>query len=103
MKQILIALVIFLLTTAATAFADPKIDFNAKCAICHRANKAIVKKAKMLNVDPSKLTLMTSKMSREEMIEITEKGKDKMPAFARELSKEQIADLVDYILLFRRK
>ncbi len=38
------------------------------------------------------------KMNRDEMIAIIEKGKDKMPAFEKELTKEQIAAIIDYIL-----
>lgn len=103
MKKIFIPLVIFLFATAATAFADAKLDFNAKCASCHRANKAILKKARMLNVEPGKLALMASKMSREEMIAITEKGKDKMPGFEKEMTKDQIISVIDYIIGFKNK
>lgn len=103
MKKTVVILALFFFTAAGNAFADAKLDFNAKCSSCHRASKAIIKKAKILNVDPRKLTLMTSKMNREEMIAITEKGKDKMPSFEKELSKEQIADVIDYIRAFRRK
>jgi len=103
MKKILIIMVLFSFTIAATAFADARIDFNAKCATCHRTNKSILKKAKMLNVEPGKLALMNSKMNREEMIAITEKGKDKMPGFEKEMTKDQITSVIDYIIGFKNK
>lgn len=80
-----------------------KIDFNAKCAKCHRATKALLKTAKSLGVDPGKLALRASKMNRDEMIAIIEKGRDKMPGFEKELTKEQIANIADYIVFLKKK
>ena len=59
------------------------------------------KTAKVLKVDPGKLALRASKMNREEMIAIIEKGRDKMPGFEKELTKEQITDIVDYAYRFK--
>ncbi len=117
MKKLLVLLVIAVLAAPAAALADAnavtttttksdnsaKIDFNAKCAKCHRATKALPNTAKSLGVDPGKLVLRTSKMNREEMIAIIEKGKDKMPGFEKELTKEQITDVVDYIIFLKKK
>ena len=115
MKKLLVLLVIMVLSTPAAALADTKIDdnaksdrnakidFNAKCAKCHRANKNLPKQAKFLEVDPAKLALRTSKMNRDEMIAIIEKGRDKMPAFEKELTKEQIVDIVDYITFLKKR
>ena len=83
--------------------SNAKLDFNAKCAKCHRENKALPKMAKSLGVDPRKLTLRTSKMNGDEMISIIEKGKDKMPGFEKQLTKGQIADLVNYILYLKSR
>ena len=41
----------------------------------------------MLNIDPTKLYLPASQMSKAEMIAIIEKGKDKMPSFEDRLTK----------------
>lgn len=103
MKKLLVLLVVIAFAAPAAALANPKVDFNAKCARCHRANKNLLKQAKLVGVDPAKLALRGSKMTREEMIAITEKGKDKMPAFEKELTKEQIADVVDYILQVKKR
>ena len=115
MKKLLVLLVLTVLSAPAAVLADAKvdssakvdsnakIDFNVKCAKCHRATKTLPKTAKSLGVDPGKLTLRTSKMNREEMIAIIEKGRDKMPGFEKELTKEQITDIVDYILFLKKK
>jgi len=103
MKKWGVMLVLLLFAAPTAALADARMDFNAKCASCHRATAKMLQAAKRLNVDPKKLTLMTSKMSRDEMIAITEKGKDQMPAFEKELSRDQIEAIADYILLFRKK
>ena len=103
MKTLFISLVLFVLAAPAAVLADPKIDFNANCAKCHRANKNLPKQAKLLEVDPGKLTLRTSKMNRDEMIAIIEKGRDKMPGFEKELTKEQIADIVDYVIFLKKR
>jgi mono/diheme cytochrome c family protein len=103
MKKMLVLLVLVVFTSPTAALADPKIDFNARCATCHRANANLPKIAKSLKVDPVKLSLRSSRMNREEMIAITEKGRDKMPGFEKELTQEQIADIVDYIIALKKR
>ncbi|PKN19135.1 MAG: hypothetical protein CVU71_10185 [Deltaproteobacteria bacterium HGW-Deltaproteobacteria-6] len=103
MKKIWSLLLITIFAMPVAGFADPKVDFNAKCAKCHRTNKNILKQAKLLNVHPEKLTLRTSKMTRDEMIAITEKGKDKMPGFEKDLTRQQIEDIIEYILALKNR
>jgi mono/diheme cytochrome c family protein len=84
--------------------ANGRIDYRAKCANCHGSNALMtVKTARRLGVDPRKLSLMASKMSKDEMIAITEKGKEKMPGFESVLTKEQIAGIVDYLVDYRAR
>lgn len=97
MKKLFIPIVLLALASPATVTADPKVDFNAKCSACHRANRNLIKVARTLKVDPIKLSLGASEMTREEMIAITEKGKDKMPGFGKEMTREQISEVIDYI------
>jgi len=97
-KYLCLSIIIVILTAPAAGIADPKVDFNAKCAQCHRTNKNIMKQAKLLGVNPEKLTLRTSKMTRDEMITVTEKGRDKMPGFEQELTRKQIEEVIDYVL-----
>ncbi len=103
MKKLLCLLMITVLIIPVVCLADPKVDFNAKCAICHRTNANILKRAKLLNVSPEKLALRSSKMTREEMIVITEKGKDKMPGFDKELTRIQIEEIIDYVLALKER
>lgn len=103
MRVLMIAFVLFAWTAPSSALANPGVDFNAKCATCHRANANLLKKAKSLKVDPRKLTLRTSRMTRDGMIAITEKGKDKMPAFEGELTRQQIEDIVDYVIALKNR
>lgn len=92
-----------LLILPVAGYANPKIDFNTQCAACHRSNANMLKKAKQLDVHPDKLALKNSKMSREEMIAVVQKGRDKMPGFEKELSKEQIEEVVDYVLALKNR
>jgi mono/diheme cytochrome c family protein len=99
MKKLFIVFVLILFLSPSVAVADSALDYKTKCAACHGANVNLLPKtARMLKVDPQKLALKGSKMNREQMIAITEKGKDKMPAFAKELTKDQIAAVIDYVL-----
>jgi len=103
MKYVLSLLMIAVLSTPVAGFADPKVDFNAKCAVCHRTNANLMKQARLLKVHPGKLALQTSKMTKEEMIAITEKGKDKMPGFEKDLTRKQIEDIIDYVLALNNR
>jgi mono/diheme cytochrome c family protein len=104
MKKLLITLFLFVFAVPSVALADGKSDFKNKCAACHGSNANLLPKtARLLKVDPRKLALKASQMNREEMIAIIEKGKDKMPVFEKELTKDQITAVVDYILDLRKK
>jgi mono/diheme cytochrome c family protein len=84
--------------------ADASIDYKTKCAACHGARANLLPKtARLLKVDPKKLALKASTMNKEEMIAIIEMGKEKMPGFEKELTKEQITDIVDFLIAIRNK
>ncbi len=88
--------------TAPAGPASGRLDYRAKCANCHGANALMtVRTARKLGVDPRKLSLIASKMNRDEMIAIIEKGNDKMPGFEKDLTKERIAGIADYVLDYR--
>jgi len=103
MKILSIPVLLLALAAPATVTANPKVDFNSKCSACHRANRNLLKVARTLKVDPMKLSLGASGMTREEMIDITEKGKDKMPGFGKEMTREQIAEVIDYIITMKNR
>jgi mono/diheme cytochrome c family protein len=98
MKKISTAFVVVLFALPALALADGKADFDANCARCHSGDaRTITKRSNILKIDPTKLALQASEMNEAEMIAIIEKGKNLMPGFERELTKEQIKAIVQYI------
>jgi len=104
MKRLFVVIVLLLFAVPAAGLADGRRDYKGKCANCHGANALLtVKTARKLRVDPRKLSLMASKMSKDEMVAIIEKGKGKMPGFEKELTKEQIAGIVEWLLDNRAK
>ncbi|MCK9392428.1 MAG: c-type cytochrome [Syntrophales bacterium] len=101
MKKFLISLIIVTFFTPVIAFADGRADYRATCASCHSpypTGHVEDQKAKILKTTSMKLALSASKMNRDEMIAITEKGKGTMPAYKDKLTKDQIAGVVDYII-----
>jgi mono/diheme cytochrome c family protein len=104
MKRLFVMLILVLFAAPTIGLADGGGDYKGKCAACHGAKGNLLPKtARLLKVDPRKLALKASSMNREEMIAITEKGKDKMPAFEKEMTKEQIISIIDYVLALRIK
>jgi mono/diheme cytochrome c family protein len=104
MKRLLVMFILVLFAAPTGVFADGGSDFQAKCAGCHGAKANLLPKtARLLKVEPRKLALKASQMNKEEMIAITEKGKDKMPAFEKDLTREQIVSIIDYIMAIRKK
>jgi len=104
MKKLLILLVLIVFATPTIAFANGMADYNSKCTRCHGGDaRTNTKRAKLLNIDPTKLYLPASQMSKAEMIAIIEKGKDKMPSFENELTKDQIIAIVDYVKSLSKK
>jgi mono/diheme cytochrome c family protein len=104
MKKLLTSCILIVFAMPTLVLADGRSDFNAKCASCHGANANLLPKtARLLKVNPKKLALKASELSRDQMIAITEKGKDKMPSFEKELTKEQIMAIVDFAIGARKK
>ena len=98
MKTMSVIVALLLFALPALALADGKSDFAAKCARCHEGDaRTVTKRANILKIDPKKLALRASDMNEAEMIAIVEKGKNQMPGFENELTKEQIQAVVDYV------
>ncbi len=99
-----IMLILALIAVPAALLADGSLDYKTKCAYCHGANANLLPKtARLLKVDPKKLSLKTSGLNREEMIAVVEKGRGGMPGFANDLSKDQITGIVDYLSGVKKK
>jgi cytochrome c6 len=85
------------LWSTALAADDAAATYKAKCAMCHGADgkgeTPIGKKMGIRDLTSADV----QKMSDEELITITTKGKNKMPGYENKLSAAQIKDLVAYI------
>jgi cytochrome c553 len=90
--------VLLTLLLTAYAFADGgAVTYKEHCAACHGARGAgDTMIGKNLQMRPLGSDEVQNK-SDDELAVIISKGKDKMPAFNRKLSKDQIADVVKYI------
>lgn len=91
----------FALTVGPVFGADGAAVYKAKCASCHgkdaKGNPAMVK---MFKVDASALDLTdkgTLEKTDEALIDITNKGVRKMPAFAAKLKAEEVSAVVAYV------
>jgi cytochrome c6 len=82
------------LGNTALAADDAAATYKAKCAMCHGADgkgeTPIGKKMGIRDLTSADV----QKMSDEELITITTKGKNKMPGYENKLSAAQIKDLV---------
>ncbi len=105
MRRILVAILSSALFTIAVpaAFADGAADYKAKCQMCHAADGSGKTPAgeKMGAHDLRSPDVV--KMTDAQMIEITAKGKNKMPGFAGKLTNAQIKDLITYIRELQKK
>lgn len=79
------------------ADGDGAALYKSKCGVCHGADgKAATPAAKAMGA--SDLTSATTqKMTDAQLIEITTKGKNKMPGYEKSLSAAQIKEVVVYI------
>ncbi len=79
------------------ADGDGATLYKSKCAICHGPDgKAATPAAKAMAA--SDLTsAATQKLTDAQLIEITTKGKNKMPGYEKSLSAAQIKELVAHI------
>jgi mono/diheme cytochrome c family protein len=104
MKTMLITFICGVLVLPVPAFANGESDYNASCAGCHGAKGYVqTEKAKALNMDVRKLALKASTKNKNEMTAVIEKGAGKMPSFEKQLTKEQISAIVDYIMSLQKK
>jgi mono/diheme cytochrome c family protein len=90
------ALSLFIAGTLCSAQTAADI-YKSKCQMCHAAdgsgNTPAGKSMKVLPFSRPDVV----KMSDDELITITKKGKGKMPAFQGKLTDDQIKELVAYI------
>jgi len=88
---------IILASAAGARAQEAAYLFKSKCQVCHGADgKGDTAAGKKLGVKDIHAPEVT-KMSDAELIEITKKGKDKMPSYDKKLTDDQIKQLVKYI------
>ncbi len=104
-NQISIAILsIMLASTGSIAFAQSGADtYKSKCAMCHGAtglgDTPAGKSTKARSFSDPEVV----KMSDDDLIAVTKKGKGKMPAYAGKLTDAQITDVVGYIRTLQKK
>lgn len=100
-RLLILAIICTLAMLSGTAAADDSAAteklFKAKCQSCHAAdgsgNTPAGKKVGARDVRLPE----AQKQTDAQLIEITAKGKKKMPAYEKKLTEQQIKDLVAYI------
>ncbi len=93
----LAALALGLAFYSTPAVADAAANYKAKCAMCHGADgKGDTPAGKKMGVHDF-ASPEVQKMSDADLIAITTKGKNKMPAYSGKLSDADIKDLIGYI------
>jgi len=81
----------------SAAADDGAATYKAKCAMCHGADgKGDTPMGKKLGLRDF-ASPEVQKMSDDELIAVTTKGKNKMPAYENKLSAAQIKDVITYI------
>src|SRR5712692_2430287 len=79
------------------AQSTPESLYKAKCAVCHGPDgKGETTMGKKLGVR-SFHSAEVVKETDTELLDITKKGKGKMPSFDKKLTDDQIKDLIKYI------
>jgi mono/diheme cytochrome c family protein len=80
-----------------------KVAFGSHCAVCHGIDgKGNTTMGKQLNAADLNSEAV-QKMSNDEMTKVVSGGKGSMPAFADQLSSDEIADVVRYLHTFGKK
>jgi mono/diheme cytochrome c family protein len=93
----LAAVLAFGTATCAYAQDDPAALYKSKCQACHgadgRGDTPAGKKVGAKDFHSGEV----AKMSDTELFEITKKGKEKMPAYDKKLTDDQIKTLIKFI------
>lgn len=86
-----------LILYSSPAWADAAANYKAKCAMCHGADgKGDTPAGKKMGARDF-ASPEVQKASDADLIAITTKGKNKMPAYSGKLSDADIKDLIEYV------
>jgi cytochrome c6 len=97
---VVLGVVVFVLSTPA-ARADNAAVYKAKCAACHGADGAGSAVGKKLGSHDFRSDEV-QKMPDDDLASITAKGKNKMPAYEKQLKPEEIKGLIAYIRAMKK-
>ena len=97
---VLLAALVFAVTIPA-AHADDAATYKAKCASCHAADGAGSPVGIKLGTHDFRSDEVR-KMSDADLTTITAKGKNKMPAYEKQLKPEEIKGLIAYIRAMKK-
>lgn len=97
-SKLVAVVLISVLVPATFGFAqDAAALYKSKCAACHGPDGAgATTMGKKLGVKDFRSPEVT-KLTDAELFDITKKGKNKMPAYDKKLTDDQIKDLVKYV------
>lgn len=77
--------------------------YKSKCQMCHAADgSGNTPAGKSTKVNPFNSPDVV-KMSDDDLIGVTKKGKGKMPAYAGKLTDDQIKDVIGYVRTLQKK
>ena len=102
---VILALAVFVILLAPAAFADDAAAalYKTKCAMCHAADgSGSVPMGQKTGVHDFR-SAEIQKMTDAQLIEITTKGKNKMPAYDKKLTADEIKGLVAHIRELMKK
>ena len=92
----LISFALALIPVPAFSADDVAALYKGKCQACHGPDGVATAMGKKLNARDF-TSADVKKLSEKELIEVTTKGKNKLPAFDKKLTAEQIDELADYV------
>ena len=97
-SKLVVLLLAVTLVPATLGFAqDAAALFKSKCAACHGPDgKGATAMGKKLGVKDFH-SAEVAKMSDADLFDITKKGKNKMPAYDKKLTDDQIKELITYV------
>ena len=101
--MIIVSMAFVALARPAAAQDSPgKAVYTKSCASCHGADgKGNEAKAKALKIDPASLNLGRDEVagqSKADKRAVTAAGKNKMPAYEKKLSAEELDQVSDYVM-----
>jgi mono/diheme cytochrome c family protein len=100
-SAVVVLAAVVLAMTIPAAHADDAATYKAKCASCHGADGAGSPVGIKLGAHDFRSDEVR-KMTDDELANITAKGKNKMPAYEKQLKPEEIKGLIAYIRAMKK-